>query len=152
MVMHRRLLLLGDREVQSHPNDDAHKQHIQETDDQQRLLDHQHSRETVLEIEVVNVILDQIAFGKLNDGSAKGVQIGVVQRIRQSLNRIGSDQLQVGTAFGEDDANEHFVDVHIIVDVIDQTHFQKEVLVGVEKVLKARHIVAERVVGAPSTE
>lgn len=151
-LMLMRFLFFRYRKIESHPDDDTQKQNVQEADNQQRLLDHDNFRETVLQIEFVNVILHQIVFRELNDRPTERVQVGVVQRIGQSGHRIRCDQFDVRAAFGQNDSHHNLVDHHVVVDVIDQSHLEQIVFVGVEQIFEAGHVVAESVMRSPSAE
>lgn len=100
----------------------------------------------------MNVIFDQIVFRKLNNWPTECVQIRVVQRIGQSRYWIRCNQFNVCTAFGQNNFHHTLIDGHIIVDVIDETHFQQIVFVGVEKIFETGHIVTDGVMRSPSTE
>lgn len=145
-------LFLCYRKVKSHPNDDAQKQNVKETDNQQRLLYHHNFRESVLQIELMDVIFDQIIFRKLNDRPSERIQVRIVQRIGFSCYGIRCYQFDVRTSFGQNNLHHNLVDSHIVVNVIDESHLEQVIFTGVEQIFEAGNIVAESVMGFPSAE
>lgn len=146
------LLLLDDRKVESERDNDDEENRKDEANNEQWLLQHHDLVEVVLHIEVVDVILDQVALTECDDRSTGDVQVRIVKRVRRSFNCIRCNQLDILASFWQDDLRHQLIHHHIVKDMINHAHLQQILIATVEQVLKARHIIAQSVVSLPSTE
>ena len=133
--------VVADGEVQSNENNDQAEQGEQWNDDEHRLVKEHHLLERVMQLEVLNVLEESVAFAQHDHWSTDGVQIGVVLFVGQSFDggverrRIEFD---VACVLRQNDADCDLFEQLVVVHVIDQTHLEN-VLVASERERSACH-------------
>uniref|UniRef100_A0A182XB21 Adenylyl cyclase-associated protein n=1 Tax=Anopheles quadriannulatus TaxID=34691 RepID=A0A182XB21_ANOQN len=80
--------------------------------------------------------------------SADSLAVEIVSSKSSEMNVM----IPKGSSGDYDNLRHDLVDHHVIKDVIDHAHLQQEVVAVLKQVFEARHIVTERVVGAPAAE
>merc|ERR1719362_2684475 len=124
-------------------------------DEEEGLSEHGAVRVSELQLEVLDVSLGQKlsrTSGENNNSSAGGVQVSEMLPILPPCNGVGSVQLEVRHPLWQDNLDLSLLDQHVVVDVIDQAHVEHMDVALVEDVLVAGYIVANNVVGFPTTK
>ena len=163
-------LIVSDSEVQTNENDDQTEQGEERTDNQHWLIEQHDLVEGVMNFEVLDMLKEHVAFTNDHHRSTDSVQVGVVLFIVGTLHVVsGTVEFYVTSTFRQDHFDRRLFDQLVVVDVIDQTHFQNVLISSrmssectgcwlerklnllIVEILIGGNIVTEDVMGFPST-